>query len=469
MKKNTCKECKYSSRMIGIGMGFRCSKIENVSAHWNINQLNPALIPNQEFICDYFEKKVSSNKPHNKKEIIVNIPTWTNYLDIDKLSQWRHTYDEFTQKVQELHLMLFPEEYHTHELQDSKNKLLSSEFVNKVNLKRKNLKVSLITINGKVEDSSSIDYCKEIVKEENNFITYDFIADVHGRYSLLKEKLIQLGYQEKEGTFVSKNRQAIFLGDLVDRGDEVGETLKLVKKMCEDGVAQAVLGNHDWNWLMYNTKDEQGNFLRMHNEKNAKQNEKTRSAWELLNVRERQEILNWLSTLPLTIETEKYRVIHACWSIDIIKKLKQSVYPNEINFGSLKKILTQNKTPKTQKIKAYTEILLSGIEYKLPQNITFKDVDGNIRNAVRLKWWCLNETNELKDLALQPELVVGINQKISSNYQFEKEKKPTFFGHYHNKTYTFSKVNQLYSLDIQNDIGICSIHEFENQNTYKFN
>ncbi len=462
MKKNTCKECQYSSNMIAIGMGFRCTHPQNVDANWNLKKHNPAVIPHQNFICDQFKEQTKDNDEMISKSIVLDIPQWTKYLEVGKLTQWRFTYEKFSNKVKELHLMLFLEEYHMFEL-DSDS--FSQEYLEMVNHKRQSLGISPISVDGKT-DLSSRKYCENIVKEEQNYLTYDFIADVHGRFSLLKDKLIKLGYEEKNGCFTSKSRRAIFLGDLVDRGPEVAETLKLVKQMCETGVAQAILGNHDWNWLMYNTQDQEGNFLRKHSEKNNNQNQTTREAWKKLHISEQEEILTWLSNLPLTLETEEYRVVHACWNGDVIKKLKQSIYPNPVNFKSLKEFIVSKEG---KKIKNYADILLSGIEYNLPQGITFKDVDDNIRNAVRLKWWCLDQTNDLKDLALQPELVQNIDTKVKSNYQFEKELKPTFFGHYHNKEYVVEQSKKLYSLDIQEDIGICSIYKFEDQNTYLFN
>ncbi|MBN1559482.1 polynucleotide kinase-phosphatase [candidate division KSB1 bacterium] len=79
---------------------------------------------------------------------------------------------------------------------------------------------------------------------------FDIIGDVHGCFDELAELLLQLGYviTETDGTYrvqPPEGRQAIFLGDLVDRGPKIPAVLKLVMRMVADGAALCVPGNHD--------------------------------------------------------------------------------------------------------------------------------------------------------------------------------------------------------------------------------
>ncbi|MGB3799238.1 MAG: polynucleotide kinase-phosphatase, partial [Lewinella sp.] len=84
---------------------------------------------------------------------------------------------------------------------------------------------------------------------------FDIIGDIHGCYDETVELLEQLGYtirrvpdrKEHFGLEVShpQGRQAIFLGDLVDRGPNSPDVLRLVMSMVKDGVAWCVPGNHD--------------------------------------------------------------------------------------------------------------------------------------------------------------------------------------------------------------------------------
>jgi hypothetical protein len=83
---------------------------------------------------------------------------------------------------------------------------------------------------------------------------FDIIGDVHGCAGELETLLTRLGYDVRwSGTpgAVSVRvtppvgRQAIFVGDLVDRGPRSPDVLRIAMSMVESGVAFAVPGNHD--------------------------------------------------------------------------------------------------------------------------------------------------------------------------------------------------------------------------------
>lgn len=75
---------------------------------------------------------------------------------------------------------------------------------------------------------------------------FDIIGDLHGCAVELRELLARLGWQEESGTWRHPaDRRAIFLGDLVDRGPRIVETLEIVRGMIEAGTALCVAGNHD--------------------------------------------------------------------------------------------------------------------------------------------------------------------------------------------------------------------------------
>ncbi|MGG6270384.1 polynucleotide kinase-phosphatase [Leptolyngbya sp. AN03gr2] len=79
---------------------------------------------------------------------------------------------------------------------------------------------------------------------------FDIIGDVHGCCDELEQLLQTLGYQLKEQTYYHpEGRKAIFLGDLVDRGDRILDTLNLVRNMVAAETALCVPGNHDYKLL----------------------------------------------------------------------------------------------------------------------------------------------------------------------------------------------------------------------------
>jgi protein phosphatase len=88
---------------------------------------------------------------------------------------------------------------------------------------------------------------------------FDIIGDVHGCCDELEALLQQLGYipgyvpaeQADDPAWGNRSfhhaagRKALFVGDLVDRGPRILDTLRLVRNMVAAGSALCVPGNHD--------------------------------------------------------------------------------------------------------------------------------------------------------------------------------------------------------------------------------
>ncbi len=90
---------------------------------------------------------------------------------------------------------------------------------------------------------------------KNEHGPFDIIGDVHGCCDELEALLGELGYTFSEASSIPGTyprgyshplgRKAIFLGDLVDRGPRILDTVQLVRSMVLAGNALAVPGNHD--------------------------------------------------------------------------------------------------------------------------------------------------------------------------------------------------------------------------------
>ena len=89
---------------------------------------------------------------------------------------------------------------------------------------------------------------------------FDIIGDVHGCCDELQSLLEQLGYAvrfegEGEARFCTvtppDGRRALFVGDLVDRGPNTPDVLRLVMSMVEAGTGLCVRGNHDEKLLKW--------------------------------------------------------------------------------------------------------------------------------------------------------------------------------------------------------------------------
>ncbi len=78
---------------------------------------------------------------------------------------------------------------------------------------------------------------------------FDIIGDIHGCFDELKQLLEKLGYAvQKQDQYTITHRSGrgiIFLGDLVDRGPNSPEVLRLVMDSVASGAAFCVNGNHD--------------------------------------------------------------------------------------------------------------------------------------------------------------------------------------------------------------------------------
>jgi protein phosphatase len=83
---------------------------------------------------------------------------------------------------------------------------------------------------------------------------FDIIGDVHGCAEELAALLLKLGYRlawsdDRDNHVVTvtppAGRKAIFVGDLVDRGPNVGDVLRIAMSMSTAGTAYVVQGNHE--------------------------------------------------------------------------------------------------------------------------------------------------------------------------------------------------------------------------------
>ncbi|NLZ79347.1 MAG: hypothetical protein GX908_07525 [Gammaproteobacteria bacterium] len=79
----------------------------------------------------------------------------------------------------------------------------------------------------------------------------------------------------------------MFLGDFIDRGPKQAQTIKIVQDMIENGHAQAVMGNHEFNAIAWATEDSQnsGAFLRARTQKTCASTKRFYVKWVLTRAR----------------------------------------------------------------------------------------------------------------------------------------------------------------------------------------
>jgi predicted MPP superfamily phosphohydrolase len=150
----------------------------------------------------------------------------------------------------------------------------------------------------------------------------DFIGDIHAYADALKRLLSKMDYEEVNGVWQHSTRKVVFIGDYIDRGPAIRETLRIVRSMVENDKAIALMGNHEYNALAYNYRLPDGSYLRSHNSKHYKQHQATIDQFEEY-PQEWKSYIEWFYSLPLFIDNPEFRAVHACWDSEQIKWLKE--------------------------------------------------------------------------------------------------------------------------------------------------
>jgi len=256
----------------------------------------------------------------------------------------------------------------------------------------------------------------------------DLIGDIHGHADELEQLLLKLGYAKNKGVYFHPDRKVLFVGDYIDRGPKIRETLEIVKSMVDSDNAIALMGNHEYNALCFHFQETEGGHLRKHLIKNIIQHYETLKQFQN-RQKEYEDYLDWFKTLPLYYETDTFRAVHACWdkkSIDYLRQLLvNDRFTDELIYQSVKK-----ETPLHEAV----ELTLKGKEIKMPEGLFFMDKDGTRRTEIRIKWWENPSDMTYKSISIEPlenlpEYPIESTELSSDDY-YQSKDKFVFFGHY---------------------------------------
>ena len=231
----------------------------------------------------------------------------------------------------------------------------------------------------------------------------DVIGDIHGHHEQLCGLLEKLGYLSKGNSLSHpENRKLGFVGDFINRGPQSVEVLKFVQALCQDGLAVAVLGNHEFRLIQ-----------------NSVAGKKIPSEYE--------PFIPWLRTLPLFIELDSIRMVHAVWHFSSIELLRGK----EVMDDDFVQETMQKESP----YKNAVNRILSGIKIHIPQDLTLVDRFGIKRSKGRLKWWLDLRGKSYADCFLSPMTPDILERGPGDDELFELEpygelEKPVFTGHY---------------------------------------
>ena len=257
---------------------------------------------------------------------------------------------------------------------------------------------------------------------------YDIIGDVHGHALLLKKLLKTMGYAKINGIWQHPEHKAIFIGDFINRGPEIRETIQLVRQMTVNDTALTILGNHEYSAILYHIKDSAGMYLSRHIAGNRNQIQSTLNAFAGFSL-EWRDHLKWLRTLPFYLDLGEIRIIHAYWNDNDINDLKSF-----IPAGRLKKDFLRNIHEKQHPTASIIYRILKGLEFRCPQDLILKCNKGMSRKVFRMNWWESPLNKTFRELSFGNKFILPeytVPTQIAPSFEpYPPDKPPVFVGHY---------------------------------------
>ena len=258
----------------------------------------------------------------------------------------------------------------------------------------------------------------------------DIIPDIHGQAGKLRFALHNLGWKRNGTTWLhpEPNREIIFLGDFIDRGPENAAVIRIVRELMDAGRAKAVMGNHELNAIHFHTNDpDTGAPLRSHDHHNLGQHQSFLKEFPL-GASHTHDVLQWMRGLPLFIETECFRAVHAAWIQPAIDNLRA-----QTKVGVLSHDQFIRAGRKGDELHDLAEEVVKGPEASLPLPHSFIDKGNKMRRHVRIKWWN-GKALTWREVAMSvPDITKLPDEPLPENLLmtiYPIEDKPVFFGHY---------------------------------------
>lgn len=238
-------------------------------------------------------------------------------------------------------------------------------------------------------------------------MAYDLIGDIHGHATKLEALLLKMGYVPSGlGYKAPPGRQAILLGDLIDRGPEQMRVLAIARSMIDSGDARSIMGNHEFNAIGFATPDPatEGECLRPNRGESSKcQKNRLQHAEFLAQVgegsKEHMAWVEWFKTLPPFLDLGGLRAVHGCWDDEAVQVLKDAGW----NDGrALDDDLLFASYEGSSRIKWARELLTCGLELPLPDGGFILDKAGHRHRNVRIANW-RDWAEEIHEVAIVPK------------------------------------------------------------------
>ncbi len=265
------------------------------------------------------------------------------------------------------------------------------------------------------------------------FSGYDLIGDVHGCARSLEILLQRMDYAKVDGVYRHPDRQAIFIGDIIDRGPRIREALGIVRDMVEDGSARIVMGNHEYYALAWCTPAPPGSgreFVREHSPRHERVIRATLEQFANHPV-DWADYLDWFLDLPLFLELPELRCVHACWDQDLIDRFLAERGSNHID----REFLLASADHQSFAYQVLDR-LLRGTTMRLPGGQSITSLDGFKRYVFRTKFWA-EDPRTYGDIVFQPDALPAEVESLpipgpdlENLLSYARGEKPLFIGHY---------------------------------------
>ncbi len=258
---------------------------------------------------------------------------------------------------------------------------------------------------------------------------YDIIGDVHGHATLLKNLLVALGYEKSRTGYHHRERKAVFVGDFVNRGPEIRQTVELIRRMTESGYGMAILGNHEINALLYHMKSEKKSPLLVKSGKRSQSVQETLLQFKNY-PEEWKSHRKWLRTLPLFLELEGIRVVHACWKEQNIQVIREELAPGKLPKSVLHDLVLAPHSSLSQAILQTTR----GVHLIMPPDLRVFDHHRRNHHLFRIRWWKDPKNLTFQQLSFEskfrlPDYTIPA-EILPETEPYSPDAPPVFFGHY---------------------------------------
>lgn len=262
----------------------------------------------------------------------------------------------------------------------------------------------------------------------NSDVGFDIIGDIHGHAGELRALLAGMGYTQHGRGYRHLGRKVLFVGDFVDRGPAIGEVIEIVRSMVDANDALAVMGNHEYNAIAFHTSvpGKQDSWFRPHSEKNLKQHEET---LKQLSSTQLNDALKWFRTLPVALDVDGIRVVHAAWQAEDIANIHGAL-KTKGRFTIEFLLMAEEDGSDLQRA---IENVLKGPELTLPAGYFILDKANHKRDTVRIKWYedGVGKTYREHHLGNDevPDVAIDAND-LNSFETYASDAAPVFVGHY---------------------------------------